>query len=163
MPMAPIRVRLLNMSFLLAVVVGSGLDVDWLRRLLGFVSLSGLLSPCSCGDVGVSGSAAQDVGIDGENDDDAGHDGLPFLGDREDAQAIGQHADDSAPMIVPRMVPRPPLKRGAADDDRRDGVELVALPERRLGRVEARGDEEAGNAADPARDACRRRSSRGRC
>ena len=56
----------------------------------------------------------------------------------------------SAPISVPMIVPRPPRERRAADDHRRDGVEFVALAERRLGGIEARGNQQAGDAADAA-------------
>ena len=56
----------------------------------------------------------------------------------------------SAPMIVPSIGAAAAAQRRAADDDGGDGVELVALADRRLRRVDARGDEEAGDAADAA-------------
>ena len=55
-----------------------------------------------------------------------------------------------APMIVPRIVPVAAEQRGAADHHRGDRVELVALAERRLRRIQARGDQQAGEAADGA-------------
>ena len=94
--------------------------------------------------------APQDVGIDGEDDDQPGHHGLPFLRDRQDAQAVGQHAHDEGADDRAEYRARAAAQRRAADDDRGDRVELVALAERRLGRIEARGDQQPGDAADGA-------------
>ena len=53
--------------------------------------------------------APQNVGIDRENDDEAGDHDLPFLRDRHDAQAVGQHAHDEGADDGAENRARPPL------------------------------------------------------
>ena len=71
---------------------------------------------------------ADDVQVHGEDDDDAGNDGLPFLRHRHDAQAVGERADDERADDRAEDRALAAAERRAADDDRGDGVELVALP-----------------------------------
>src|SRR5580698_9195049 len=77
---------LFNMVFLL---LGWAINLQPFGEPLAlpFLILSGVASASAF-------LASQDIGIDRENDDEARHHDLPFLGDRQDAQAVGQHAHD---------------------------------------------------------------------
>ena len=59
----------------------------------------------------------------------------------------------NAPIIVPRIDPSAAAERRSADDDRGDGLQLVAHAQCGLGRVQARGDEDACQAGEHAREA----------
>src|ERR1043166_8268595 len=85
--------------------------------------------------------AANNVEIDRDDDDRPGHHRLPFLGHGEDAQAIGENADDERADHGSEDRALAAAERAAADHRRCDRVELVAQAERWLGRVEAGGDD----------------------
>src|SRR5208337_241590 len=94
--------------------------------------------------------AAQDVHVNGQNDDQAGHHELPFRGDREDAQAVGEHAYDEGADDCAEDGSGSAAQRRAADDDGGDRFEFIALAERWLRRIQPRGDEKPGDAANCA-------------
>src|SRR5580704_3995266 len=96
---------------------------------------------------------SQHVGIDGQDDDDTGDGELPFLRDRHDAQAVGEHAHDEGTDDGAEYRAAASGQRGAADHDRRDRIELIALPESGLGGVDAGCQQETGHAADATAEA----------
>ena len=102
-------------------------------------------------------AAADDVGVDCGDDDHAGDDHLPFLGHGHDAQAVDEHAHDECADDRAQDGAFAAAERGAADDHRGDGVQFIACAQGRLGRIEARGNDHTGQAAeDPAQGIDRR-------
>src|SRR5579859_4623509 len=93
---------------------------------------------------------ARDIQVDRHNHDGARDNRLPFLGYREDAQPVGQGTDDERADDGAHDAAFTAAQRRAANDRGGDGVKLVTLAQRRLGRVEPRGDQ---HAPQPAEDA----------
>src|SRR5437867_4792841 len=77
-------------------------------------------------------------------------DGLPLLRDREDTQAVRQCADDERADDRPEDRALAAGQRGAADHRGRDRVQLVALAERGLRRIQSRADEHPGDTGEEA-------------
>ena len=93
---------------------------------------------------------AQHVDVDGDEDHAADDDGLPFLRDRHDPQAVGEHGDDERADDRADDRALAALQRRAADDHGGDRLELEAHARRRLGRAEPRRGEHAGDADEQA-------------
>src|ERR1700690_1366198 len=94
----------------------------------------------------LSPSATDDVEIDGEDDDDAGRDDLPLLRHIYKLQSVGERFDDERADDGAKDRAHAAGERRAADDDRGNGVEFVAVTEGRLGRVDAGGQQDAAEA-----------------
>src|SRR5471030_1449174 len=92
--------------------------------------------------------APQNIGIDRENDDETCHHDLPFLSDRHDAQAVGQHTHDERADDRPQDRARTAAERRPANDHGGYRFEFITLAESRLGRIQARGDQQPRDAAN---------------
>ena len=105
-------------------------------------------------------SPANDVQIHGEDHDDAGDDRLPLLRDRHDPQAVREGADDERPDDGPKDRALTAAQGRAADDDRRDRVELVAEAQGRLRGVDPGPDEDAAETREHPAEGVHRRLPR---
>ena len=77
-------------------------------------------------------------------------DDLPLLRDAHDLEAVAERSDDEGADDGAEDRALATRQRGAPDDHRRDRVELIAEAERGLGRVDARADQDAGEAREQA-------------
>ena len=90
--------------------------------------------------------ASQGFRGDGKDDDGADDDLLQEGRHVQEIEAVAQHADDQDADQRAADGPGAAGERRAADDHRRDRVELVAETARRLDRVQAGGEHDAGEA-----------------
>src|SRR5580765_4406951 len=94
--------------------------------------------------------ATDDVEIDGEDHDHAGRDDLPLLRHVYELETVGERLDDERANDGAEDRAHATGERRAADDDRGDRVELVAVTEGRLGRADAGGQQDATEAGEQA-------------
>ena len=108
----------------------------------------------ACGDAeALLDVAAEDVGLDRDQDHHADHHQLVEGVDRVQVERVADHADrERADERIADMA-APARERRAADDHRRDRVELGEVAERRRAGVRlARGDEPADRGHQAAQD-----------
>src|SRR5690606_39174782 len=86
---------------------------------------------------------AYDADIDGDDYDRARDDPLPRLRNRQNTKAVHQHAHHKRADDGSEDRAFPAGQRRAADDDRRNRVQFIALTERRLSGIQTRGHQHA--------------------
>src|SRR5438445_5945469 len=96
-----------------------------------------------------------EVRPDREHDDQADQNHLDERGDVQQIQPVAQDGDHQDPEERPRQAPLPATQAGAADHHRGDGVELLALADRRLPGKRAGGENEARGGGEHPREQVR--------
>ena len=114
-----------------------------------FYMCRGLFSP---GKSGFAAAGAHLVDGDSSDDDDADDDGLPVGGDAQQHEGVLQDADDGG---AQQGAPDRAFAAGhghAADDDRRDGVGLIADAQGGVRAGQVAGDDRAAQRAQRTGD-----------